>query len=242
MYIYIMCIIKSIICIITEIIHIISIIQIIHRIIIIAYRFLLFLQVCLLCLVFSIIHDLDTKNQNSNAASSLSSRLCMYSSTSALLLFQVLSLTFKMALWMAVRYVVCELLGIGMVQWYAMKADDTFEPSFEMTILIRRIIWDIWIIQMIQIISVIILIMLLIIRIILFCDHMDYISGQKNHIYNQFDPKKYNLHNPKCNYTDYSSDYRDYIFWGLFWLYFFWILSSALYGLCDYTDFMDLYV
>ena len=60
-----------------------------------------------------------------------------------------------------------------------MKADDTFEPSFEMTILIRRIIWDIWIIQMIQIILVIILIMLLIIRIILFCDHMDYISGKK---------------------------------------------------------------
>ena len=72
--------------------------QIIYITIMIAYRFLL---VCLYCLVFFIIYELDTKNQKSKAASTPGSTLCMYSSASALMPFQTLSPTVKIALWMA---------------------------------------------------------------------------------------------------------------------------------------------
>ena len=72
--------------------------QIIHITIMIAYRFLL---VCLFCLVVSIIYELDTKNKKIKAASTPGSLLCMYASASALMPFQTLSPTVKIALWMA---------------------------------------------------------------------------------------------------------------------------------------------
>ena len=73
----------------------------------IAYRFLL---LCLYFVVVLIICELDTKNQNNEAASIPSSRLCMYSSASALLPFQALSLTVKITLWMAAR---CDMWTLG---------------------------------------------------------------------------------------------------------------------------------
>ena len=100
-------IIKSIIRIITKIIRIIRIMQIIHITIMYAYRFLL---VCLYCLVCSIINDLDTKNQKSKLANTRWSTVCMYSSASALMPFQTLSQTVKIALWMAAT---CDMWTLG---------------------------------------------------------------------------------------------------------------------------------
>ena len=144
--------IKSKIGIFTKLISIIWIMQII---IIIAHRFHLFFLVCLWCLVFFIFYDLDTKNQNSEAASSPSSTLCMNSSASALLPFQALSQTVKMALWVAAR---CGMRTLWRWDGPVICNEGWWHISghhlFNITILFWRIILITCIIQIIRIIYI----------------------------------------------------------------------------------------